>query len=234
MRKLSSITPICSGLAILAGSVSFMGPAQAVTLFSENFEGASNQFSVPTYGYALNYTLANGLFPGGGANYMHGGPGISGSPSTTIFTATGSPLSHLAGGITGTQIDSGIIGNNFYAQFSTYLGQNDNGTLSVQFLDGGSNPLGSALQIGGAAFVSALGSGAGGLRDWGADSLSGIVPLGSRFAAIQVFETKTAGGTIIDGYMDNINFSISVVPEPGVLGLLALGGGLVALARRRR
>ncbi|MFO1513513.1 MAG: PEP-CTERM sorting domain-containing protein [Verrucomicrobiota bacterium] len=238
MRKRSVIKPVCSGLAILAGSFSFMGSAQAITLLSENFEGASNLFGVGTYNYSQNYTMPNLLVPAGGLKYMNGGPGTTGSVSTSIFTATGSPLSLLTGGITGAQIDSGSITYNLYAQFSTYRQQNDNGTLSVQFLDAGSNPLGAALTIGGATFVSALGSGNNGsyadARDWGADSLAGIVPSGARFATVQILETKTAAGTAIDGYMDNINVSIAVVPEPGSVALLALGGGLVAWARRRR
>ncbi len=211
-----------------------MGTAQAVTLLSENFEGPSNVFGAPTYNYVLNYTLPNLLLPGGGASYMHGGSGTSGSASSKIFTATGTPINLLTGGITAGQIDGGLITYNLYAQFSTYLSQNDNGTLYVQFLKADSTPLGSALQIGGSAFVSALGSDPAGYRSWGADSLTGFVPSGARSANILLFETKTPNGSNIDGYVDNINFSISLVPEPGVMTLLALGGGLAALNRRRR
>ncbi|MEO6033920.1 MAG: PEP-CTERM sorting domain-containing protein [Verrucomicrobiota bacterium] len=238
MRKKSVITPICSGLAILAGSFSFMGTAEAFTLLSEDFEGASNLFGTGTYNYSQNYTMPNLLSPGGGIKYMNGGAGVNGAVSTNTFTATGSPLNLLTGGITGAQIDSGLISYNIYAQFSTYRLQNDNGTLSVQFLDAGSSPLGSALNIGGPAFVSALGSGNNGsytdARNWAADSLAGVVPSGARFASVQIFEVKTAPGTAIDGYMDNVNFSINPVPEPGTIALFALGGGLAALASRRR
>lgn len=236
--KRSRLIPVCSGLAILAGSFSFVGSAQAVTLLSEDFEGAGNVFGVGTYNYAANYTMPNLLAPGGGLKYLRGMPGVNGSVSTNIFTASGSPLSLLTGGITTGQIDGGLVSYNLYAQFSTYLGQNDNGTLAVQFLDAGSSPLGSLLQIGGSAFVTALGSGNNGsytdARDWGADSLAGIVPSGARFASVQIFEVKTAAGTAIDGYMDNVNVSISVVPEPSSVALLAIGGGLAAWARRRR
>jgi len=233
MRKKSALKPICSGLAILAGSFSFMGSAQTVTLLSEDFEGDSNVFGAGTYNYAANYTMPNLLTPAGGLKYMKGGAGITGAVSTNILAATGSPLSLLTSGITGGQIDGGLVTYNLSAQFSTYYGQNDSGTLAVQFLDAGSSPLGATLQIGGDAFVSALGGGSG-LRDWGADSLSGLIPSGARFASIQIFEVKTPGGTAIDGYMDNVNVSIAVVPEPGSLALLALGGGLVAWVRRRR
>jgi PEP-CTERM motif len=242
MRRKSPITPVCSGLAILAGSFSFMGPAQAATLLSEDFEGVSNVFGASTYNYSTTYTMANLLVPGGGLKYLNGGSGVSGAVSTNVFTATGSPLSLLAGGITGAQIDGGLVNYNFYAQFSSYRQQNDHGTLAVQFLDAGSSPLGSELRIGGAAIVSGLGMGISGygnpdftdMRDWAADSLAGLVPAGARFASVQIFEVKSAGGLNIDGYMDNINLSIAVVPEPGSVSLLALGGGLATLLYRRR
>src|ERR1043166_2806072 len=71
-------------------------------------------------------------------------------------------------------------------------------------------------------------------RDWGADSKTGIVPVGARSAAVSIQEIKVASGTAIDGYVDNVNISIGQVPEPGAAGLFALGGGLLALARRAR
>ncbi len=241
MRKRSSTTRVSSGLAILAGSLTFMGSAQAVTLVSEGFEGgggAGNVFGVGIYNYSQNYTMPNLLTPGGGLNYLRGGGGTNGAVSTNIFTATGSPLSLLTGGITALDIDGGTVSYNLYAQFSTYLGQNDHGTLSIQFLDAGSTPIGLSLNIGGSAFVTALGSGNNGTypdaRDWGADSLTGIVPAGARFASVQILEVKTAGGTAIDGYMDNVLFTVDVVPEPGSVALVALGAGLFAFLRRRR
>src|SRR5207249_9282762 len=162
----------CSGLAILAGSLSFMGSAQAVTLLSEDFEGAVNVFGAGTYNYAQNYTMPNLLSPGGGLKYMKGGAGINGSVSTNTFSA--GPLSLLSGGITGAQIDGGLISYNLYSQFSTYLFQGDYATLFVQFRDAGSSPIGAPLSLGGAAFTAALGSGNNGsypdARDWGADS----------------------------------------------------------------
>ena len=244
MRKRSANTRVSSGLAILAGSLTFMGSAQAVTLVSEGFEGVGgvgNVFGAGIYTYASSYTMPNLLTPAGGLNYLRGGAGINGSVSTNIFVATGSPLSLLTGGITALDIDGGAVSYNLYAQFSTYRQQNDHGTLSVQFLDAGSSPIGLSLNIGGAAIVSGLGMGISGygdpdftdMRDWAADSLTGIVPAGARFASVQILEVKTPGGTAIDGYMDNVNFSI-VIPEPGSVALVALGAGLFAFLRRRR
>src|SRR5262245_26196176 len=105
MRKRGASTSVCSGLAILAGSLTFMGSAQTVTLLNEGFEGASNAFSTGTYNYAQNYTMPNLLTPGGGLKYGKGGAGITGAVSTNMFSA--GSLSLLSGGITGGQIDSG-------------------------------------------------------------------------------------------------------------------------------
>jgi hypothetical protein len=236
MRKRGVSTSVCSGLAILAGSLTFMGSAEAASIVSENFEGASNIFGAGTYNYSQNYTMPNLLSPGGGLKYMNGGAGVTGAVSTNKFS-TGA-LSLLSGGITGAQIDGGLISYNLYSQFSTYRLQGDYSTLFVQFFDAGSSPLGPRLAIGGAAFTAALGSGNNGsypdARDWGADSLAGLVPSGARFAGFTIEAVKTAGGTAIDGYVDNVSFSISLVPEPGTAGLLGLGAGIFALMRRRR
>src|SRR5438874_6483107 len=86
-RKGAISTSACSGLAILAGSLTFMGSAQAATILSENFEGASNVFGAGTYNYAQNYTMPNLLTPGGGLQYLRGGAGITGQVSTNTFSA---------------------------------------------------------------------------------------------------------------------------------------------------
>jgi hypothetical protein len=215
-RKRSAPAPVRSALAILAGSMTFMGTAEAVTILSEDFEGGSNVFAAGTYNYAQNYTMPNLLTPGGGLKYFKGGAGINGSVSTNTFTAA--PVSLLTGGITAGQIDSGAVICNLYAQFSTYRTQNDYGTLSVQFLDGSSAPIGSPVTIGGEAFVSALGSGNNGsytdARDWGADSLVGAVPVGARSAEVKILDVKSAGGTAIDGYMDNVKIDIFTGTAP--------------------
>ena len=235
-RKRALPTSACSGLAILAGSLTFMGSAQAATILSETFEGAANLFGASTYNYAQNYTMPNLLSPGGGLKYMRGGAGITGQVSTNTFSA--GSLSLTSGGILASQIDAGQISYNLYSQFSTYRLQNDYATLFVQFLNGSSNPIGSLLSLGGSAFTSALGSGNNGTypdaRDWGADSRLGIVPTGARSANVYIQDVKIASGTAIDGYVDNVSFTLTVVPEPGAASLLALGGGLLALKRRRR
>ena len=89
MRKRRRGVPAsaCSGLAILAGSLTFMGSAQAATILSENFEGTANVFGAGTYNYAQNYTMPNLLTPLGGLRYMKAGAGITGQVSTNTFSA---------------------------------------------------------------------------------------------------------------------------------------------------
>jgi hypothetical protein len=235
MRKRRVSTSVCSGLAILAGSFTFMGSADAASIFSENFEGAANIFSAGTYAYSQNYTMPNLLTPGGGLKYMNGGAGVLNQVSTNNFSSSTTSL--LTGGITGAQIDAGQVSYNLYSQFSTYRLQGDYATVFLRFFDGSSTPLGSPVSIGGAAFTAALGSGNNGsypdARNWGADSLAGLVPANARFAQLSVQEVKTAVGTAIDGYLDNISLNVDI-PEPSSLGLWGLGAGLLAFLRKRR
>ena len=223
IRKHSPPVPIRSALAILAGSLTFMGTAEAVTILSENFEGGSgvgNFFGCSTYNYSALYTMPSLLTPGGGGKYANGNPPKVAGVATNTFTA---PLANLVtGGITAGQIDAGQVICNLYAQFSTYRFQGDYATLSVQFLDGSSAPLGLPIQIGGAAFAGALGMGISGygnpdftdMRDWGADSLVGVVPATARSAEVKIIAVKTAGGTSNDGYVDNVKIDITTGTAP--------------------
>lgn len=235
MLKRRVSTSVSAGLGILAGSLSFMGSAQNVALVNENFEGATNLFSAGTYTYSSNYTMPNLLTPGGGLVYMKGGPGVTGQVSENLYPIT---VSLLSGGITSSQIDAGSVRYNLYSQFSTYRMQADFAELRVQFLDAANSALGVQLSIGGAAFTAALGSGNNGTypdaRDWGADSLAGIVPAGARSAMVTIRAQKEANGTAIDGYVDNVIVSLNVVPEPGLAALVAMAGGLLLTARKRR
>lgn len=235
MLKRRVSASVCSGLAILAGSLSFLGSAQSVILVSEGFEGATNLFSAGTYAYSQNYTMPNLLTPGGGLLYFKGGPGVNGQVSENVYPLT---VSLMGGGISTTQIDDGSIRCDLYSQFSTYLFQGDYAELRVQFLDAANSPLGAELSVGGAAFTAALGSGNNGFyldaRDWGADSLAGIVPAGARSATVTIRAQKAAEGLAIDGYVDNVTVSLNVVPEPGLTALAAIGGGLLSTVRRRR
>jgi hypothetical protein len=231
MRKRSRSTRH-AGLAILAGALSFIGDAAAAVAFSENFEGATNIFVAPTYNYASNYTQPNGLTPVGAAKYMHGGPGTPGAASTNIFVATGDPYTLITGGIVAAQIDAGQVLYNFYAQFSTYHDQNDFTAFEILYLNGANAAIGNSIRIGSAALVAGLAGGAGN-RSWASDQKTGMVPAGARSVSLVAFATKTAGGTNIDGYADNLSLDLTIVPEP-TSGLTAILAGSVLTVRRRR
>lgn len=224
--------PALCAATILAGGFAFSGEADAVTLLSENFEGASNTFAMPTYAYSSGYTLANGLTPAGGLLYAHGGAGIGGAVSTNTFSAASNPVSLLSGGFTAADVDSGGIIYNFYAQFSSYHGQVDYATVTARFLNA-SNATISSVDLGGQAFTAALTPAGDVNKIWAADTRSALVPVGARTVSFFVSDTKSAGGGNIDGYLDNVNFSVDRVPEAGsaVLSVAALG---LLMGRRRR
>src|SRR5262245_27623465 len=109
----SSFSPAA---AILTGGLLFTGPASAVTIFSEGFEGGpgpGNIFAMPIYTYAQNYTQTNALTPPRGANYGTG-------PAAASATLTAGSRTLLTGGISAAQIDAGSVGYDFSAQFSSY------------------------------------------------------------------------------------------------------------------
>lgn len=222
--------------AILAGGLLFSGPAaSAAVLLTENWEGASNVFSTPTYNYTSQFTLPNGLTPPGGLVYGNGGQGTNGSVSTNSYPV--SAISLTAGtGVSASQIDAGFASYAFRGQFSSYLTQGDWTQLSITFLDAASTPIGSPILLGGDAFTQALPTAAFGnysdAKAWGESAATGTVPTGARSIGVTLSMTKVAGGTAIDGYVDNISLNISAVPEPDTLTLSGIAG--LALLRRRR
>jgi hypothetical protein len=221
--------------AILAGGVLFTGPAaSAAIIFSEDFEGPVNAFGMPTYAYSLNYTLPNALTPGGGLLYGHGGPGVDGQASTNFFPLL--PISLTVGsGVSAAQIDAGTATYDFRGQFSTYRVQGDWAQVSISFRDAFNTELGTPVILGGEAFTAALASGPNpkyaNARAWGQSGFQGVIPSGARTLEVILSATKTPGGLIIDGYVDNV--FLSVVPEPTTFALSAVAG-LACLRRRRR
>lgn len=229
--SLRSSTVLCAA-TILAGGFAFTGEADAVTLLSENFEGSTNTFAMPTYAYSASYTAANGLTPAGGLQYAHGGAGIGGAVSTNTFSAASNPVSLVTGGFTGADLDGGGVIYNFYAQFSSYHGQMDYATVTATFLDAGNATI-SNVDLGGQAFTAALTPGGEANKNWAADTRSALVPVGARAVSFLVSDTKSAPGGNIDGYLDNVNFSIDRVPEAGSSALSVAALGLLVSRRRR-
>jgi len=227
--KKRSVASTSTAAAILAGGILFSGPAAAAVVFSEDFEGGTNQFGMPTYGYSSNWTAPNTLTPSGGVSYGHGGAGTPDQVSTNSFGPLSASIINLS--LDAGQIDAGLGTYNFYAQFSTYLDQNDYAEIAVTFKDAGNADLGSPVVLGGFDFVAALPSNGG--RGWGGQTLTGSIPVGARSVSILLSETKSAGGTNIDGYVDNIILGVDAIPEPTTAVLIMLGAA-GWIGRRRR
>lgn len=204
--------------------------AGAAIVFSENFEGATNAFGLPTYNYTANYTLANTL-TSPGLKYAHGGAPAGGAEIAFQTTFNGPVLSLADLGYNAGAVDSGTLSLNLAAQFSTYQSQNDYAVFTVRFLDATGVGIGDAVNLGGSAFVASLPGGTGS-RGWGATSESGAVPVGARSIALSLTQVKTPQGAYTDGYVDNM--SVSVIPEPGTWMLCVLATAACMTRRQRR
>ncbi len=216
---------------VLTLALATMATSGAATLINEGFEGGSNVFNMPTYAYTDGWTLTNTLTPAPGLRYAHGGNPPAGNNIAYTETFSIPTLLLTAFGFTETQIDAGTLGFDLAGQFSTYQGQNDHAVVSILFRDGLGAPLGSPIEIGGLAFVTALGGGTGN-RAWGAASQTGLVPVGAREIVMSVAQTKSPQASFIDGYVDNIRLDVNVIPEPSS-ALLGLAGGMLLLRRRK-
>src|SRR5262245_21872149 len=177
--------------------------------------------NVSTYAYSLNYTAA--------------GPKDSGS--VYWFGGGGDPLAYQLFDVTGnaTAIDAGQLRYSLGAFFSTYRSQLDFGTIRALFLDSANSELGRT-SIGGATFVNTLPTTDNGVyadaRTWGLDSLSGLIPAGTRTIRFELDGDKEPNvGTVCDSYIDLVDFQLVAVPEPGTGPLLALGLSLAGVWR---
>jgi hypothetical protein len=129
-------------------------------------------------------------------------------------------------GATGTTIAAGLAAYDLRAYMTSYLNDTDVAHVRADFRNGGGTSLGMA-QIDD--------SDPGPDNVWNLNVGSGPVPVGTATVRISLWGTRTAGGAGADGYMDNVSFVITAIPEPtsgalAGLGVLAAGMGL----RRRR
>ena len=201
------------GLSILAGSLSFVGAANAMDIVIDgSYESSTNNLA----GYIGQGGNAPGGIDGGwtsfttytySANYTQPGPAGSGqvylrpySPNQTV-----SQVVSLTRAITTAQIDGSQGQYTVSAWFSTYKGQNDYSDLTLQFLDASQAPIDTPVALGGAAFVAALPGGSN-LRAWGQDLKIGLVPPGARYASITTVSTALSGSP--DGYVDLVSLDV--------------------------
>ena len=230
-------TNLCRmGLGVVAGGLMFVGqaaPARAGTVLEESFESSpSPLFSAfNSYAYSQNYTSVN-TPPLGGLRYYTGDLAAAQTTKVAVVDVTG------ASGAPAAVIDAGLANFNLSAWFSTYLNQNDWSSVSVQFKDAGAGNVGSAVQIGGEAFIVGLGTAPNGdglpdYRDFEQDSTSGTVPAGARSAEVTIF-TQRFAGTAADGYLDLVRLDVTQVPEPGAALAAFAAVSLLRLRRPRR
>lgn len=231
-------TLVAAGL--LAPAVASAAPYDTNLVLNPSFESvdgsgfaASWSGLVDTYAYSQNYT---GPAPAGaGQRYWFGGAGISGQVSS--ITASQAPIDLSANT---AEINAGRVTYDLSAFFSSYRLQNDYAVVKATFRNAGNAALGQA-SVGSEALVALLPILDNGTyldaRGWASDAASGLVPAGTNNVLIEIVATKAAGGTVVDGYTDLIDFQVHLnpVPEPGTLTLAAIGGlGLAAWRFRKR
>lgn len=69
--------------------------------------------------------------------------------------------------------------------------------------------------------------------DWDLYSATDLVAMGTRSVDIVITSTRNSGSSS-DGFIDNVSFSVSPVPEPATYALMLGGLGLVGLFAARR
>ncbi|HWQ90216.1 MAG TPA: hypothetical protein VN673_00990, partial [Clostridia bacterium] len=206
------------GLSILAGSLSFVGTSSALDLVIDgSYESSTNNMvnaivglgvdsggapdmgwtAFTTYTYAAGYTQPGTT--GSGQVYLRPYDSLGGSRTVSQTVS-------LTRAVTEAQIDSTTGQFTASAWFSTYLGQNDYSTLTLEFLDLNMQPIGSTSTLGGAAFVAAIPGGSG-ARAWGNDTKTGGIPVGARYAKITTVGTALSGSP--DGYVDLVSLDVT-------------------------
>jgi len=217
------------GLAVLAGGLSFVGAADATELITdgsfENTTPSSNPVvkvggtanpgvgggwsTFSTYLYSTLYTLPGPT--GSGAQYLR--PYPSGTYGITQSSTNMTQLVSLTAATTLTpaKIDSGLGRFTMSAWFSSYLVQGDYSDLTLEFLDGSNNVVGSPIALGGSAFVVNLATGPnakyGNAKEWGQDTESGTIPAGARTARVRIVSTSVGGAP--DGYVDLVSLDVT-------------------------
>jgi hypothetical protein len=151
--------------------------------------------------FAQNYAGVN-TPAGAGSRYFSGGFG------TTVGQATLAQSVGVSTGASGTLIASGEAAFQLSGFFSGYLTQADASSFRLRFLNAGGTEI-SRTSVGGAAFIQTLplqpGT-YGNHRNWGQDSRSGLIPVGTASVAAEIVSDIAAGNH--DGYVDLLDFRI--------------------------
>lgn len=212
MKLLISLASVAC-LASFAGAQNLLtNPgAEAGTLSGWTVGGTSNP--------GVDDGSFDGFTPHSGSFDFYGGNGVSGTLDQTVNL--------LTAGFTTTQIDSGSLSAtfSFFEQSLNQGAPSDSAGVSINFLDGGGNVLGTATS---GEFYNVDGT-------WLPVSNTAAVVAGTRSIDYQMFFVRHVGSDL-DSFIDDNSLTVKVappVPEPSTLAALS-GLGLVGLAARRR
>jgi hypothetical protein len=130
-------------------------------------------------------------------------------------------------GATATAIAAGQARFNLSAYMSSYLNDPDFGNVQVDFTNSGGGVLGSVV-------LNDFGD-VGPNNVWNLDSTTGVIPVGTTKLRMSLYGVSGIAGRGADGYIDNVDFNISQVPEPTTAGLAGAGviSSILGLFRRR-
>jgi hypothetical protein len=166
-------------------------------------------------------------------NYANGAPLASGGnwyftpnsgPNDAVINGPGQFFQDIdvSAGASGAAIAAGLAAYNISAFFNSYDTQGDIGHLHLDFRNNAMTSLGTAEVTGVLP-----------LDEWKQNSLTGSIPIGTHTVRASIFGTTPVGGGP-DGYMDNVVFSVSRIPEPSTVALVGLGFAAAGLAKGRR
>jgi hypothetical protein len=185
-----------------------------MTAFAYSHDGSSS-----SAGVVPNY--ADGAPPPGAGHWYF----TSNNAGAANIEAPGQFFQDIdvSSGPTGTLIAAGAARYNLSAFMSSYLNDADFGNAHIDFLNSSGGSLGTALLSD---------SDPGPENVWNLNSLSGLVPVGTATMRLSVFGTPFTFGA--DGYIDNVELSITAIPEPAAMGIACGGLFVLTLIRKRR
>jgi PEP-CTERM motif len=184
--------------------------------------GTSTGFA---YNYSQLYDLG-GPLAGGGMYYFtaNGGEGVMPPPIDNV-ESPGEVTQRIdvSTGATAAAIAAGLAKFDLNAFFTSYSTDGDIGNIELRFVN--------ASNVGISAVVL---SDPNPLAGWKQASKSGSVPVGTASLLVSLYGTVARLGGGPDGYIDNVNLSITAIPEPSTVAIAGIGLATAGLSLRRR